>query len=185
MTIYLIGGMMQQCITVTLSCQTGRNPGTHMQLTQTHSLTARLYSKELQARRAFARQTSRHTHAEIACYHKPLLSTFACTIIFLHFNYVLYPFIHTITVFATDAEAQQSSSPLDLIKQLRQKLAVHLPKPQQMSRLHKGCLLLSVAAAQGSEDTLPPATHCTTEAELAQQVCTCTSCSILNLHVSQ
>ncbi|KAL0048039.1 hypothetical protein WJX82_006302 [Trebouxia sp. C0006] len=71
---------------------------------------------------------------------------------------------------AADAEAQQSSSPLDLIKQLRQKLAVHLPKPQQMSRHHKGCLLLSVAAAQGSEDTLPPATHCTTEAELAQQV---------------
>ncbi|KAL0024075.1 hypothetical protein WJX79_003630 [Trebouxia sp. C0005] len=71
---------------------------------------------------------------------------------------------------AADAEAQQSSSPLDLIKQLRQKLAVHLPKSQQMSRLHEGCLLLRVAAAQGSEDTLPPATHCTTEAELAQQV---------------
>ncbi|KAL0024129.1 hypothetical protein WJX77_000413 [Trebouxia sp. C0004] len=69
-----------------------------------------------------------------------------------------------------DAEPQQSSSPLDLIKQLRQKLAVHLPKPQQMSRLHTGCLLLSIAAAQGSEDTLPPATHCTSEAELAQQV---------------
>ncbi len=58
MIIYLIGEMMQQCIAVTLSCQTGRNPGTYMQLTQTHSLPTRLYSKQLQVRRAFARQTS-------------------------------------------------------------------------------------------------------------------------------
>lgn len=75
-------------------------------------------------------------------------------------------------ILSTDTAAQQHHSPLDLIRQLREKLAVHLPKSQQTCRLQKGCLFLSVAAALGSEDALPSATHCTTEADLAQQVCT-------------
>ncbi len=33
---------------------------------------------------SLTRQTSGHTHAELAGYHQPLLSTFACTIIILH-----------------------------------------------------------------------------------------------------
>ena len=68
------------------------------------------------------------------------------------------------------ADQQPNSSPKHLIKQLREKLAVHLAKPDSSQQLQKGCLVLQVAAAHGSTDRLPPASHCMTELDLARQV---------------
>ena len=69
------------------------------------------------------------------------------------------------------AEAlQQPSSPLKLIQQLRQKLAVHLPSRLHKGRLDEGCLLLQAAAAHGTQNLLPAAKYRTAEADLASQV---------------
>ena len=68
------------------------------------------------------------------------------------------------------ADQQPNSSPKHLIKQLREKVAVHLAKPDSSQQLQKGCLVLQVAAAHGSTDRLPPASHCMTELDLARQV---------------
>lgn len=73
---------------------------------------------------------------------------------------------------------EQSSSPLELIQQLRQKLAVHLPSSRPHDKLNDGCLLLQVAAAHGKEDMLPAAQHCFSEADLVGQV-------IINCSLSQ
>lgn len=77
---------------------------------------------------------------------------------------------------------QQSSSPLELIQQLRQKLAVHLPSTQHHDKLKEGCLLLQVAAAHGKEDALPAPQHCFSEADLVCQVTSCSLSQIVKLH---
>lgn len=59
---------------------------------------------------------------------------------------------------------------MELIQQLRQKLAVHLPSSPPHDKLNDGCLLLQVAAAHGKKDVLPAAQHCFTEADLICQV---------------
>ena len=67
----------------------------------------------------------------------------------------------------------QPPSAVELIQQLRQKLAVHLPTTLQNGKLKDGCLLLQVAAAHGKEDVLPAAQHRFTEADLVCQVIIC------------
>ena len=75
---------------------------------------------------------------------------------------------------------QQSSSPLELIQQLKQKLAVHLPSTRHHDKLTEGCLLLQVAAAHGKEEMLPAPHHCFNETDLVCQVFNCPFSQFVN-----
>ena len=84
---------------------------------------------------------------------------------FIHSLYCLFDLL-----FVAAEASPQSPSPLELIQQLRQKLAGQLPSSLHKGRLDEGCLLLQAAAAHGTEHLLPAAKHRTTEADLASQV---------------